>query len=161
MPEVIRTILTADSGQLRAEFARASAALGTYQQQQQAGSARSLAAIQAELAALKLQATGFPALAASMREQTALRQQAAQLAASANITERQAIAILQERLQLHHSILASAPTYRLIELGAEALAKTKNTTPAAVLDSITCDDDVISLILLGQLENNKEHNERQ
>lgn len=108
MPEVIRTILTADSSQLRSEFARASAACAGYQQQQRTGFAAALAGHQAELAALRMQAAGFPALAASMRQQATLAEQAARLAVSANITERQAIAILQEKLQLQRNIAAAA-----------------------------------------------------
>jgi hypothetical protein len=108
MPEVIRTILTADSSELRSEFAKASAALSGYQQQQQAGFSKALAGHQSELAALRLESTGFTALASSMREQNALRDAAARLAASANITEKQAVAILQEKLQLQKNLVTSA-----------------------------------------------------
>lgn len=108
MSEVIKTVLTADSSDLRAEFGKATAALSGYQKSQQDGFAKTVRGHEQELAALRLQKDGFTNLAASLRETHALREAAVRMAASGNITEEKALALLREKQTLQKQIAASA-----------------------------------------------------
>lgn len=122
MPEVIKTILTADSTELRSEFSRASAALATYQTKQQAGFSKAISSYQSEIAALRLQKDGFTNLANSLRETTSLKQQAAALAVSANITEEKALSLLREKQLLQQQITAGVAQEAAARAAAAARA---------------------------------------
>ena len=107
MSEVIKTILTADSSEHQAAFRKAAAGVAAYQKSQQAGFASSLEGHRRELDMLKLEAAGNVKAAAFHREYQNLRAQASALAAGENITEREAMRILQEKLLLQKKIVTA------------------------------------------------------
>ncbi len=122
MPEVIKTILTGDSSELRTEFERAAGYARAYQEKQQAGFAKALSGHDNELRALRLEADGFTRLATSMRESTAMREQAARLATSANITIQQATGLLEEEYRLRKNITIAAAQQAAASQAAAARA---------------------------------------
>jgi hypothetical protein len=118
MAEVIKTILTADSSELAAEFAKASAVAQKYANDRAAQGGRALATARAEIEALRLEADGFGNLAASMRASNSLREQAVRLAQQAGITEEKANAILREKQLLQQNIAIAAERHAAAEVAA-------------------------------------------
>lgn len=108
MAEVIKTVLTADSSELAAEFAKASAIAQKYAADREAQGNRSLATARAEVEALRLEATGHGAAAAALREKMQLTEQARQLAAKAGLTEENATRILARQLDLKKQMVTAA-----------------------------------------------------
>jgi hypothetical protein len=108
MSEEIKTILTADSSVLAAEFAKASAIAQKYANDRAAEGGRALAAVRAEVEALRMQSDGFGNIANSMRASNALREQALRLSTQAGITEDKATAILREKQLLQQNIAIAA-----------------------------------------------------
>lgn len=123
MAETIKTILTADSSELRSEFNKAAAVVDGYQKKQEAGFAAAKAGYQAEMTALRLHADGFKNLADSFRQQIGLRQEAKALAVAANVTEAEALRMLQEKLLLQKNLTAATQAAAAASNAAAARAR--------------------------------------
>lgn len=108
MPEVIKTVITADATEHAAAFARAAQHVVDYRKKESTAGSKALEMHRLELRALELEASGFKALAASMRQGITLREQAARLAVQSNITEKEAQALLERKLQLQRNIATAA-----------------------------------------------------
>ena len=108
MAEVIKTVLTADSSELAAEFAKASAIAQKYAADRESQGNRALASARAEVEALRLEATGHGAAAAALREKMQLTEQARQLAAKAGLTEENATRILARQLELKKQMVTAS-----------------------------------------------------
>lgn len=107
MSEEIKTVLTADSSEFAAEFAKASAIAQKYAADREAQGGRALATARAEVEALRLEATGHGASAAALREKMQLTEQARRLSTQAGISEETANQILVRQLALKKQIVAA------------------------------------------------------
>ena len=106
--EVIKTILTADSGELAAEFAKASAIAQKYAADREAQGSRALASARASVEALRLEATGHAGAAAALREKIQLQETARRLAQSTGLSEANALQIASRELALKKQIADQA-----------------------------------------------------
>lgn len=122
MAEVIKTVLTADSSELAAEFAKASAIAQKYAAEREAQGNRALASARAEVEALRLEATGHGAAAAALREKMQLTEQARRLSSQAGITEENATRILARQLELKKQLVTSAAAQVAAEQRAARIA---------------------------------------
>lgn len=106
MSEEIKTILTADSSELAAEFAKASAIAQKYAADRERQSARQLASAEASLEALRLEALGHTSAASALREKMALVEKAVSLSDRTGISEQRALRIAEQELALRQTIAA-------------------------------------------------------
>lgn len=104
MAEEIKTVFTADSSALAAEFAKASSIAQRYASEREAAGGRALATARAEVGALQLEATGHGAAAAAVREKMQLIEASRRLSAQAGVTEETANSILARQLELKKQI---------------------------------------------------------
>jgi hypothetical protein len=107
MAEEIKTVLTADSSALAAEFAKASSIAQRYASEREAAGGRALASARAEVGALQLEATGHGAAAAAVREKMQLIEGARRLSEQAGISEENANSILARQLELKKQITSA------------------------------------------------------
>lgn len=111
MPE-ITTIFTADESQLVAAMQRGAAAADKLDKKLQGvggGSGKNAAeSLRMEMEVLRLQASGNAKAADSLREYVSLRQQAVKHARDANVSEAEAMRLLQERAILQKQIVQNA-----------------------------------------------------
>lgn len=106
MNETIKTIITADGSAHAAAFRAAAETVNGYYAKERAAASKAVDTVQAQIAALRMQAGGYENLANSMRASQALQEQAARMAASGAITEEKALALLRERQLLERNIAA-------------------------------------------------------
>lgn len=122
MAEVIKTILTADSSELAAEFAKAAAIAQKYATDREAQSTRALASARAEVEALRLEAAGHGAASAALREKMQLIEQARRLSTQAGITEENATRILARQLELKKQMVTASAAAAAAERRASRIA---------------------------------------
>lgn len=121
MAEVIKTILTADSSELAAEFAKASAIAQKYAAEREAQGSRALQSARAEVEALRLEASGHGAAAAALREKVQLVEQSRRLAERTGISQENALQLATRELALKKQIaLEEAATVRSAALAKQA-----------------------------------------
>lgn len=104
MNETIKTIITADGSAHAAAFRAAAETVNGYYAKERAAASKAVDTVQAQIAALRMQAGGYENLANSMRASQALQEQAARMAASGAITEQKALGLLRERQRLEQNI---------------------------------------------------------
>ena len=127
MPEVITIALEGKDIGLDAQLKKAIGGLQAFGQKaetagasyKKALSTTNLANIENEIKALKLEVDGYTHLATTLRETNKLKEQASRLAASANITEEKALAILREKAALERNVAAKLSASGTIGSGAE------------------------------------------
>ena len=104
--EVIKTVLTADSADYRAEFQRAAEIVKAHQERVEALKKAGLSRAVQELQALRAEARGHKDVADGLREEIRLKQDAAELSRRAGISEQTAMALMRERAALEKKIAA-------------------------------------------------------
>jgi tape measure domain-containing protein len=104
MSKTIETILTADSSQLRTEFAKAEKMTADYERKVAQSQSLAKSAALDNVRALQLEATGRKAAAEAMRQEITLKAEARRLSAAAGISEQGAIGILRRKLELETRI---------------------------------------------------------
>lgn len=107
MAEEIKLILSADDEGLQASFARARAAVGTYEKRIDQSRQAALRSALGQEEVLKLQAAGHTKQAAALEQEIRLHEEARKLAERAGITEQKAITLLERRAALQRQIAAS------------------------------------------------------
>lgn len=104
MGKTIETQLTADSSQLRTEYAKAEKATAAYEKRVAASQGLARKAALDNVRALQLEASGRSAAADALRKEAALHENARKLAQQAGISEQGAIGILRRKLDLETKI---------------------------------------------------------
>lgn len=104
--EVIKTVLTADSSELRTEFQKAATVARRYHDDMQKSGARALSAARGNLDALRMEAAGHREAADALRAKMSLEEQARKLATQAGISQENAMRILERRVELEKAIAA-------------------------------------------------------
>jgi len=107
MAEEIKLILSADDDGLQASFARARAAVGSYEKRVEQSRQAALRSALGQEEVLKLQAAGHTKQAAALEQEIRLHDEARKLAERSGITEQKAVAILERRAALQRQIAAS------------------------------------------------------
>lgn len=104
MSKTIQTTLTADSTQLRAEYAKAAKATEAYESRVQEAQKRARSQSADQLRALAMEASGRKEAADALRQQIQLAEQARGLAASTGLSDEAALATVRWRLELEERI---------------------------------------------------------
>ncbi|MFC7337278.1 hypothetical protein ACFQY0_08840 [Haloferula chungangensis] len=100
MAEVIKTVLTADSSDMRTEFEKASSVVKSYTTKLEESRKRNARAALDELRALKLEANGQQQAAQAIRESIRLKEQALRLAKQTGLSEQAAMVMLRKKAEL-------------------------------------------------------------
>lgn len=106
MAETIKTVLTADSTELRAEFGKAAAVAQSYHQKMEEQSKRALQGMRGQLDVLRLEARGHTEAAEALKQKMSLEEQARKFALQAGVTEETALQILTRKVELEREIVA-------------------------------------------------------